>query len=54
MFDRRILKMTKDELEKHLHFRKRQFVSKNKKGKGSYNRNDQKRELEEAIRDAEV
>ena len=54
MFDKRILKMTKDELEKYLHFRKRQFVVKNKKGKGSYNRNTIKKELKEEIENAEI
>lgn len=39
-FDKRILKMTPQELEQHLHFRKKGFVIQNKKGKGSYKRKD--------------
>ena len=37
-FDKRILKMTPQELEQHLHFRRKGFVIQNKKGKGSYKR----------------
>ena len=37
-FDKRILKMTPQELEQHLQFRKKGFVIQNKKGKGSYKR----------------
>lgn len=37
-FDKRILKMTPQELEQHLQFRRKGFVIQNKKGKGSYKR----------------
>ena len=37
-FDKRIFKMTPQELEQHLHFRRKGFVIQNKKGKGSYKR----------------
>lgn len=36
-------KMSPDELQQYLHFRKRGGVSKSKKGKGSYNRRDFKK-----------
>ena len=37
-FDKSCLKMTPEELQAHIHFRKRGSVVENKKGKGSYNR----------------
>ena len=36
--DRRMFKKEGEELQQYLHFRKRGSVVKNKKGKGSYNR----------------
>ena len=36
--DNRIFKKEGEELQQYLHFRKRGSVVKNKKGKGSYNR----------------
>lgn len=35
-------KMSPDELQEYLHFKKRSFIVPNKKGKGSYNRKKQK------------
>ena len=36
--DRRMFKKEGEELQQYLHFRKRGSVAQNKKGKGSYNR----------------
>ena len=36
--DKRMYKKTGEELQQYLHFRKRGSVAQNKKGKGSYNR----------------
>ena len=41
--DRRMFKKTGEELQQYLHFRKRGSVVKNKKGKGSYNRQNFKK-----------
>jgi len=41
--DKCIYKKTGEELQQYLHFRKRGAVVKNKKGKGSYNRQKAKR-----------
>lgn len=41
--DRRIYKKTGEELQQYLHFRKRGSVVTNKKGKGSYNRQEFKK-----------
>lgn len=38
MINKRIFKKTPEELEQYFHFKKRGFVKKNKKGKGSYTR----------------
>lgn len=38
--DRRMFKKTEEELQEYLTYRKRGFVIKNKKGKGSYNRKE--------------
>lgn len=43
MKDRRQFKKTGEELQQYLHFRKRGHVNRNRKGKGSYNRQDFKR-----------
>ena len=40
--DKRVYKKTGEELELYLHFRRRSFKIKNKKGKGSYNRKEVK------------
>lgn len=42
-FDKRIFKKTGDELQAYLAFKKRGSVVRNKKGKGSYNRQKSKR-----------
>ena len=44
--DKSYLKKTGEELQQYLHFRKRGSVVTNKKGKGSYNRQKAKREVE--------
>ena len=41
--DRRMFKKEGEELQQYLHFRKRGSVVKNKKGKGSFNRQKSKR-----------
>ena len=41
--DRRMFKKEGEELQQYLHFRKRGSVVKNKKGKGSYNRQEFKK-----------
>ena len=41
--DRRCFKKEGEELQQYLHFRKRGSVVKNKKGKGSYNRQEFKK-----------
>lgn len=41
--DRRIYKKTGEELQQYLHFRKRGSAVRNKKGKGSYNRQKAKK-----------
>ena len=41
--DRRMFKKKGEELQQYLHFRKRGSVVKNKKGKGSYNRQEFKK-----------
>ena len=41
--DRRMFKKTGEELQQYLHFRKRGSIVKNKKGKGSYNRQNFKK-----------
>ena len=41
--DNRIYKKSGEELQQWMHFRKRGSVTKNKKGKGSYNRQKAKR-----------
>lgn len=38
--DRRMFKKNEDELQEYLRYRKRGFVIKNKKGKGSYTRKE--------------
>ena len=38
--DKRMFKKTEEELQEYLAYRKRGFIIKNKKGKGSYNRKD--------------
>lgn len=43
--DKRVNKMDKETLEQYLAFRKRSFAVKSKKGKGSYDRKQAKREL---------
>ena len=42
-FDKRIFKKTGDELQAYLAFKKRGSAVRNKKGKGSYNRQKSKR-----------
>lgn len=44
--DKRIFKKSPEELQLYLHFKKRGFVKKNKKGKGSYNRKNYRGEEE--------
>lgn len=44
--DKRIYKKTGEELQQYLHFRKRGSVAENKKGKGSYNRQKMKKEID--------
>jgi stalled ribosome alternative rescue factor ArfA len=41
--DRRVFKKTGEELQQYLHFRKRGSRVENKKGKGSYNRQEFKK-----------
>lgn len=41
--DKRMFKMEGDELQQYLHFRKRGGMVENKKGKGSYNRQENKK-----------
>ena len=41
--DKSMFKKTGEELQQYLHFRKRGSVVENKKGKGSYNRQEFKR-----------
>ena len=41
--DKRMFKMEGEELQKYLHFRKRGGVVENKKGKGFYNRQENKK-----------
>lgn len=41
--DKRMFKKEGEELQQYLHFRKRGSVKENKKGKGSYNRQNFKR-----------
>ena len=41
--EKEMFKKEGEELQKFFHFRKRGFVIKNKKGKGSYNRKKHKR-----------
>ena len=41
--DKRMYKKTGEELQQYLHFRKRGSATKNKKGKGSYDRRKFKR-----------
>ena len=43
--DHRIFKKEGEELQQYLHFRKRGSVVENKKGKGSYNRQKEKRNM---------
>ena len=38
--DKRMFKKTEEELQEYMTFRKRGFIMKNKKGKGSYSRKD--------------
>ena len=38
--DKRMFKKTEEELQEYMTFRKRGFIIKNKKGKGSYSRKD--------------
>lgn len=45
--DRRVFKKEGEELQQYLHFRKRGRIVKNKKGKGSYNRQTAKQTKEE-------
>ena len=45
--DRRMFKKEGEELQQYLHFRKRGGIVKNKKGKGSYNRQTAKQTREE-------
>jgi stalled ribosome alternative rescue factor ArfA len=45
--DRRVFKKEGEELQQYLHFRKRGGIVKNKKGKGSYNRQTAKQTREE-------
>ena len=40
--DKRMFKKTEEELQEYMTFRKRGFIMKNKKGKGSYNRKKEK------------
>ena len=42
-FDKRVLKMTPEELQEHIRFRRMGSVVPNKKGKGSYNRKKSKK-----------
>ena len=42
-FDKSCLKMTPEELQAHIHFRKMGSVVKSTKGKGSYNRQEFKK-----------
>lgn len=44
--DRRAYKKTGEELQQYLHFRKRGSVKENKKGKGSYNRQNFKKGID--------
>ena len=45
--DKREKKMNDEELQQFLHFRKRAFAVSSKKGKGSYNRKDFKKGVQE-------
>ena len=45
--DRRMFKKEGDELQQYLHFRKRGSIVENKKGKGAYNRQKNKKWSEE-------
>ena len=45
--DRRMFKKEGEELQQYLHFRKRGSIVKNKRGKGSYNRQKIKRGSDE-------
>ena len=45
--DKRIFKMKPEELEMYLYFKKRGFKKENKKGKGSYKRNQKHKRKEE-------
>lgn len=45
--DKRIFKKSPEELQLYLHFKKRGFVKKNKKGKGSYTRKEKYKKEEE-------
>lgn len=41
--DRQVFKMEGEELQQYLHFKRRGSVVKNKKGKGAYNRQENKK-----------
>ena len=45
--DKRIFKKEGEELQQYLHFRKRGSIVENKKGKGSYNRQNFKKGIDE-------
>ena len=45
--DKRMFKKEGEELQLYFHFKKRGFVKKNKKGKGSYKRKDKHQERED-------
>ena len=42
--DRSIFKLSPEEVQQHMHFRKRGFKIENKKGKGSYRRHQKHKE----------